>query len=335
MDLALDLMAEFVFCEVDRRGNKKSSPLNVQLEIQLLEVLFDYFNSSQSESTKNAIFLSLFSGTTAVSRSRILNKFVSIAVGISSSVVLTAASIWMQQLGNTSSNSCKLAESLVNDYFIFIPSVDRLKSLPDTSPPFAANFLTAVGEIYYSDTKKGQFLLPPQPLLEIVAHWISENHKLCVAAQETHPILPPGAILMEATTPICGLIKWCVLAPIYKQTNDYYGHLHLALLNSLLEIPSNNPPRVISAQHLSIPVGYICRYVVDEHSRIKKRQEKYVALEEDPNLQLALDRYAQAVQVALYTKSVYGNLEELINQLCQLPHNKLLSIVINRHKQNK
>lgn len=172
MDLALDLMAEFVFCEVDRRGNKKQVPLNVQLEMQLLEVLFDYFNTTQTESIKNAIFLSLFSGTAALSRSRILNKFVSIAVGICSAVVLTSAGIWMQQLGNTSSNSCKLAEALVKDYFILIPSVDRLKPMPSVAPQFIANFLTAVGEIYYTDTKKGQVMFPPQPLLEIVAYWV-------------------------------------------------------------------------------------------------------------------------------------------------------------------
>lgn len=140
---------------------------------------------------------------------------------------------------------------------------------------------------------------------------------------------------MEATTPICGLLKWCVLAPLYNQTSESYGHLHLSLLNSLLEIPVANPPRAISTQHLSVPIGYICRYVVEEHSRIKKRHEKYVTLEADLNLQLALDRYAQAVQVALYAKCVYGNLEELINQLCQLPPNKLLNIVISTHKQNK
>lgn len=140
---------------------------------------------------------------------------------------------------------------------------------------------------------------------------------------------------MEATTPICGLLKWCVLAPLYKQTSEYYGHLHLALLNSLIEALANNPPRVISAQHLTTPVGYVCRYVLEEHSNKKKREDKYLALEEDSNLQLALDRYAQAVQVSLYTNCVYGNLEDLTNQLCQLPHNKLLSIVIGRHKQNK
>lgn len=172
MDLALDLMAEFIFCEIDRRGNKKNTPLNPQLEIQLLEVIFDYFNNTFNESTRNAVFLSLFSGTTALSRSRILNKFVSIAVGVYSSVVLTSAGIWMQQLGNTSNNSCKLAEALVNDYFILIPSVERLRPLPNIAPQFTANFLTAVGEIYFSDTKKGQFTFPPQPLLEIVAHWV-------------------------------------------------------------------------------------------------------------------------------------------------------------------
>ncbi|XP_017776050.1 PREDICTED: uncharacterized protein C7orf26 homolog [Nicrophorus vespilloides] len=334
MDLALDLMAEFVFCEVDRRGNKRNSVFTAIQELQLLEVLFDYFNSVTGDAARNSVFLTLFSGTTASQRLGILSKLVSIAIGTGSAKVLISASTWMQQLGNTSPNCCKLAEALVMDYFILIPnSIDQLKLLYQNSQQFTANFLTAVAELYYVDSKK-EIVFPPKTLLETIVHWVSENYKLCVAAQIMQSPLPPGAIAMEATTPIAGLLKWCVLAPIYNQNNELYSQLHLSLLNSLLEIPVSNPPRAVSSQHLIVPVGSICRYSLELHKR-KKGVDKQTLFENDANLQLSLDRYAQAIQIALFGKCIYGNVNELVNQLSQLPQNKLLGIVIYIHKMNK
>ncbi|KAJ8966755.1 hypothetical protein NQ314_003330 [Rhamnusium bicolor] len=155
MDLALDLMAEFIFYEVDRRGNKRSQGLTPLLELQLLEILFDYFNNIPIESARNTVFLSLFSGTTAVLRLGILSKLVSVGIGIPSSTILMVASVWMQQLGNSSANSCRLAEALIQDYFYFTPdSTERLKILPNISPQFTANFMTAISENYFAITKR-------------------------------------------------------------------------------------------------------------------------------------------------------------------------------------
>lgn len=174
MDLALDLIAEFVFCETDRRGNKRADVLTPLLELELLNVLFDYFNGPTSEASKNTIFLSLFSGTMATLRLPVLSKLVSIAIGAPSSSVLISASAWMQQLGNTSLNSCKLAEAIVKDYFVLVPeATERLRTLPHLAPQFTANFLTAVAEIYYTSNKKEPMLFPPQCLLEIVTFWVS------------------------------------------------------------------------------------------------------------------------------------------------------------------
>ncbi|KRT80638.1 hypothetical protein AMK59_5308, partial [Oryctes borbonicus] len=108
MDLALDLMAEFLFCEVDKRGNKLP-PLNPIKELQLLDVLFEYFNGNMKEVFKNTVFLSLFSGTTGVLRSRILSKLISVAIGVPSKSVLVSASALMQQVGDSSMNYNKLA----------------------------------------------------------------------------------------------------------------------------------------------------------------------------------------------------------------------------------
>ncbi|KAF5273287.1 hypothetical protein FQR65_LT04709 [Abscondita terminalis] len=336
MDLALDLMAELIFCEVDRRGNKRHSPLTSLDELQLLDILYDYLHGTSSEISRNAVFLSLFSGTTAMMRSTVLSKLISVAVGIPSPLVLSSASVWMQQLGNTSPNSNQLAKSLINDYFVLSPNiVNKLNVLPHIAPQFTANFLTAVANMYFADGKKEAICFPSLNLLETITLWVNENNGLCIAAQQTQSSLPPGAIAMEATTPIAGLLKWCILAPIYNQNSELYGKLHLGLLNSILEIPQTNPPRAILAAHLVQPVGVILRVLIDQQNQLKKMDrsiDKQKVLFENEQLQLALDRFAQAVQVALSVNCVYGNMEDLFYQLQQLPQNRLLQIIIHTHK---
>ncbi|KAK4877287.1 hypothetical protein RN001_009793 [Aquatica leii] len=338
MDLALDLMAELIFCEVDRRGNKRHSPLTSLDELQLLDILYDYLNNTSNETSRNAVFLSLFSGTTAMMRSAVLSKLVSVAVGIPSPTVLSSASVWMQQLGNTSHNSNQLAKALIKDYFVLSPNiVHKLNVLPHIAPQFTANFLTAIANMYFTDGKKEAFTFPSQNLLETITLWVNENSGLCIAAQQIQSSLPPGAIAMEATTPLAGLLRWCILAPIYNEDSDLYGKLHLGLLNSILEIPSTNPPRAISAAHLVQPVGIILRFLNDEQLKVKTTEQivdKQKTLIEN-KLQLCLDRFAQAIQVALSINCVYGNMEDLFYQLQQLPQNRLLRIVIHTHKLNK
>lgn len=173
MDLALDLVAEFIFCEIDRRGNKRIDHLTPILELELLDVLFDYFNGSISEASRNTIFLVLFSGPTVLLRLPVLSKFVSIAIGTPSPSVLISASAWMQQISNTSTYSCKLAEAIVKDYFVLVPeATHRLKTLPHLAPQFTANFLTAMAEIFYTDNMKEPMLFPPHCLLEMITYWV-------------------------------------------------------------------------------------------------------------------------------------------------------------------
>lgn len=172
MDLALDLMAEFIFCEIDRRGQKRTQSLSPLLELQLLEILYDYFNNIFNEAGRNTVYLSLFSGTTAVLRLGVLSKLVSIAIAIPSPNILISTSVWMQQLGNTSTNSRKLAQALVQDYFFYNQnSVEKMKMLPDISPQFTANFMTALAELYFSPTKKG-IMYPSAMLIETIKTWV-------------------------------------------------------------------------------------------------------------------------------------------------------------------
>lgn len=142
---------------------------------------------------------------------------------------------------------------------------------------------------------------------------------------------------MEATTPLVGLLKWCVLAPLYDQNSELYSQLHLSLLHGILEIPVSTPPRAVSAQHLAGHIGAITKYIANLHSKCKSNNG-YDRLQEvmsDENLQLSLDRFAQAVQVSLFVNCVYGNVDDLMHQIQQLPPTKLFKIIVNTYQQNK
>lgn len=55
----------------------------------------------------------------------------------------------------------------------------------------------------------------------------------------------------------------------------------------------------------------------------------------DESLQLSLDRFAQAVQVSLFVNCVYGNVDDLMHQIQQLPSTKLFKIIVGTYQQNK
>lgn len=144
--------------------------------------------------------------------------------------------------------------------------------------------------------------------------------------------LPSGAIAMEATTPVAGLLKWCILAPIYRQQDQCYTELNLSILNSIMETPNTYPPKMIYAQHLAAPISPILSYVND----LKNKQDlNWDQLLNDDSLQLSLDRFAQSIQVAFYANALYGHVDDFFHQLKILPYNKLMSIIINNYKQNK
>ncbi|KAG8296903.1 uncharacterized protein C7orf26 homolog isoform X2 [Homalodisca vitripennis] len=319
-DFAMELITEFVFCEVDRRGFKKRKLSAIQ-ELLLLEVLCDYLSHPNiNEVWRNSIFMSLFPSSHG-ERSRLLVKLVSLSISINNSSVLNATAVLIQQVGCTSKFSIQLAQGLVNDHFILMPKGNgSLQDLPIIAPLFTANFLTAVTEMYYS-SDRSILTPPPSRLLEVITQWVGENPSLCITALivNLQPALPLGGIPMPAVTPYAGLFKWCVLSPLYgsDETASLYSQLHLSLLNSLLEnektVSGNN---VISAQSLSSIVALI--YKSNGKDRTKQQD--------------SINIFAQAVHMALYTRCVYGNKQDMLVQLETLSSNQLMSVVINEHR---
>nr|XP_018912841.1 PREDICTED: uncharacterized protein C7orf26 homolog isoform X1 [Bemisia tabaci] len=329
-DLAMEIIAEFVFCETDR-GRAKKQKLTCIQQLQLLEVLSDYFSylSNGHESARNTVFMLLFP-TTHLERAGILVKFVSMAIAIKNHQVLASTGIVMQQVGCGSKFSADLAEGLVEDYFILLPKVQAmLDDLPVTAPLFTANLLTALTELYGSIDKSAV----PENLVALITKWLTEHPSLCYTAIITNlqPALPLGGIPMPALTPYVGLLKWCICCPLNNNTSSLYSQLHLALLQSLEEsfhselIPQ--PRNIIPVQILSsfIPI------LVNKVKQLSKQHPNDSEVEK--NIQLSLDRLAQAIQVALATESLFGNKEDLLNRLEVLAkRNRLLEIVLKTHQ---
>ena len=120
--------------------------LNPIQELQLLEVLLDYFAAGEDKVVLNTVFMMLFtpphspspspspspsggprndlfgSGTLATAalsdRMRILARLVSAAVATKNLAVLNCTGVWMQQLGCLSQHSLNLSRVLIEDYFV-------------------------------------------------------------------------------------------------------------------------------------------------------------------------------------------------------------------------
>jgi Domain of unknown function (DUF4507) len=188
------------------------------------------------------------------------------------------------------------------------------------APFFAANFMAAVADLYLN-TAQDKMITPPDLLLVTFTEWLSENPALSICQQNY--ALAPGAIAMPVVTPLAGLIRWCVLAPLVKEEKDEnYSKLNLALLQSLM---AANNTTILNAQNL-------CYIAIQLKNRIEYLIIEEKRLESDEAIQLSLERFAQALQLALVSRCVYGHIQQLMNLLESLPHNGLLLIVIKTHK---
>ncbi|TMW51638.1 hypothetical protein DOY81_003288 [Sarcophaga bullata] len=328
----MQLISEFVFLErikdtEVRRGQSPQSYGNIQMnkiqEFQLILVLIEFFSQPGPDSTRNAVFLSLFGANLTPQRSKILCKLISTAVSGSVAPLLSSAGTWMQQVGCTTPPALEVAQSLVSDFIIFSRKTsEQLKQLPLVAPHFAANLMTSVADLYLNE-QRGGLTAPPDALLDVFCEWVTENPSLCLASQQ--PLaLPVGAIAMPVVTPLAGLIRWSVLSPIVSNRATY-SSLHLSLLQTLLEIVSNGPPTALSAQHLSLIALPLKNHAV------RLLSEK-IEPSQDEDFQRCMERFAQAVQVGLSCNCVYGNVPQLLCTLESLPSNNLMKIVISAHK---
>uniref|UniRef100_A0A8C6VSS3 Integrator complex subunit 15 n=1 Tax=Naja naja TaxID=35670 RepID=A0A8C6VSS3_NAJNA len=341
----VELLEEFVFQALQERGGAQ---LTAVQELQLLETLCGYFQEQSKEAVRQVVFSALFApqGNKAdESRMALLGKLVSVAVAVCRVPVLECVASWLQR---TPAVYCmKLARALVDDYCSLGPgSVHTLQHIFSASPRFCCQFITAVAMLYDLSSDD---LIPSPDLLEMVVSWIFEDPRLILITFLNTPIVTSPPIGFLELTPLCGLICWCVKAPLaYKRrklppSNGAFGgkmdlldsfdrdcqllysKLHLSILQVLMLLQGHLTEKNLYGR-LGLVTGEQMASLVED---VRLLSDKLNPLHAAKEIELALDRLAQIMQVAMASGVLLWTRENLRTVCSGLPHNNLLQLVIS------
>ncbi|XP_028913297.1 LOW QUALITY PROTEIN: uncharacterized protein C7orf26 homolog [Ornithorhynchus anatinus] len=346
----IELLEEFIF-QIPKERNSQPKRLNSLQELQLLEIMCSYFQEQTKDSVRQIIFSSLFSpqGNKADdSRMALLGKLVSMAVAVCRVPVLECAASWLQR---TPVIYCvRLARALVDDYCSLVPgSIQTLKQIFSASPRFCCQFITSVTALYDLSSDD---LIPPLDLLETIVTWIFEDPRLILITFLNTPIAANLPIGFLELTPLTGLIRWCVKAPLaYKRKkkttlsnghtdtqiakdsslgsvrdcHSLYSKLHLSVLQVLMMLQVH-----LTEKNLYGRLGLVLfDHMVPLVEEINRLSDELNPLNASKEIELSLDRLAQALQVAMATGALLCTRDDLRTLCSRLPHNNLLQLVIS------
>uniref|UniRef100_U3IM77 Integrator complex subunit 15 n=1 Tax=Anas platyrhynchos platyrhynchos TaxID=8840 RepID=U3IM77_ANAPP len=345
-----ELLEEFLF-QVPKERGVPPKRLNSLQELQLLEIMCNYFQEQTKDSVRQLIFSSLFSpqGNKADdNRMALLGKLVSMAVAVCRVPVLECAAFWLQR---TPAVYCvRLARALVDDYCNLVPgSIQTLKQIFSASPRFCCQFITAVTALYDLSSDD---LIPPSELLELIVSWIFEDPRLILITFLNTPIAANLPIGFLELTPLTGLIRWCVKAPLaYKRKqkaslsnghpntkmamdsaegddgdcHQLYSKLHLTVLQVLMMLQGHLTEKNLYGRLGLVPFDHVVPLVEE----INRLSDELNPLNASKEIELALDRLAQALQVAMASGALLCTRDDLRTVCSRLPHNNLLQLVIS------
>ncbi|KAE9544241.1 hypothetical protein AGLY_001420 [Aphis glycines] len=345
-DLAMDLISEFIFCETNEEG-KSTKPMSRIRHLELLVMICEYFNKTKikpdndnccGDTALNAIFMTLFPQFGAPpQRTNMLVSLVSLAISTYSNLILQSAGVQMQQLGCSSKYSSQLADGLVKKFFTFISNnSSSLHLLPQNAPLFTANLMTSLSELYFNtkttDTNMN-IKEPPRIVLETIVRWINSDPCLCFTAHYTdlQRALPSGAIPMAATLPFLGLFRWCFFAPLCVKNNkdlELYSELHCALIESVMQgwkVYSEQNPRISRPYTLSVHsvIPQQLKDLIEETIKSNDQASTHA-------VEIVVERLTQSIHAAIISDTIFGNKQDLVNQLESLPKNEVLKTLIKR-----
>nr|XP_028700947.1 uncharacterized protein C7orf26 homolog isoform X2 [Macaca mulatta] len=244
----------------------------------------------------------------------------------------------------------RLAKALVDDYCCLVPgSIQTLKQIFSASPRFCCQFITSVTALYDLSSDD---LIPPMDLLEMIVTWIFEDPRLILITFLNTPIAANLPIGFLELTPLVGLIRWCVKAPLaYKRrkkpplsnghvsnkvTKDpgvgmdrdshlLYSKLHLSVLQVLMTLQLH-----LTEKNLYGRLGLVLfDHMVPLVEEINRLADELNPLNASQEIELSLDRLAQALQVAMASGALLCTRDDLRTLCSRLPHNNLLQLVIS------
>ncbi|XP_031419573.1 uncharacterized protein C7orf26 homolog isoform X2 [Clupea harengus] len=345
---SVDLVEEFIFHAPKDNRNVQTKRLSCLQELQLLEIMCSYFQEQSRDGVRHLIFSALFGlqgNQVDDSRMAMLSKLVSMAIAVGRVPILECAATWLQR---SHAVCCvRVARVLVDDYCKVVPgSAHTLKQVFNTSPAFCCQFITAVTALYDLSSED---LTPPPALLEMVVDWITEDPRLLLLTFLNTPV-PAGSQSRGCLelTPLLGLLRWSVKAPLANQRNrkhalanghaelekgagkgveydELYSKLHLSVLQVFLMLQVHLTEKNLIGQ-LSVLQWEHVVGLVDEVGRLG---EELNPLHAAGHVQLALDRLAQAMQVAMATGALLCARDELRPLCSRLPHNNLMQLVMS------
>ncbi|XP_048465531.1 integrator complex subunit 15 isoform X2 [Rhincodon typus] len=346
----IELVEEFIF-QLSKERNTQPKRLSSLQELQLLEIMCSYFQEQNKDAVRQIIFSALFApqGNKAdENRLAMLGKLVSMAIAICRVPILECTALWLQR---THAVFCvRLAKVLTEDYCILVPgSVQTLKRIVHASPRFCCQLITAVTALYDLSTDD---LIPPYDLLEMVVSWVYDDPRLTLITFLNSPASLPRGFL--ELTPLPGLIRWCVLAPLAYRRNhkissaqslingngnkmckefennvndDFkilYSKLHLSVLQVLMILQGHLTEKNLYGRLELIMFEHVDRLVEDINKLVKELNLSNLVKE----IELALDRLAQALQVGIASGALLCTRDDLRSICSVLPHNNLLQLVL-------
>ncbi|KAI5630524.1 hypothetical protein C0J50_12579, partial [Silurus asotus] len=337
----VELVDEFIF-HVPKERNTQRKRMSCVQELQLLEIMCSYFQEQSKDAVRQVIFSALFSlqGNKAdENRMAMLGKLVSMAVAVCRVPILECAATWLQR---THTAWCvRLALVLVDDYCTLVPgSITTLQNVCSASPRFCCQLITAVTALYNLSSDE---LTPPHSLLDMVVGWITEDPRLLLLTFINTPLtssLPLGCL---EVTPLVGLLRWCVKAPLASQRSrkpasgtqleqensavckELYSKLHLSVLQVFLMLQVHLTEQNLLGRLAVLQVESVAALVEEVSALVEELNPLHAANQ----IQLALDRLAQALQVAMATGALLCSREDLRTLCSRLPHNNMLQLVMS------
>ncbi|XP_077360393.1 integrator complex subunit 15 [Festucalex cinctus] len=342
----LELVEEFIL-HAPKDRNALTRRMSALQELQLLEIMCSCFQEQSRDTVRQLMFSALFSlqGNQADdSRMGLLGKLVSMAVAVGRVPILECAATWLQRTHRV--YCVRLAQVLVDDYCSMMPgSVPTLQNIHSASPRFCCQFITAVTTLYDFTSEE---LIPPQDLLQMIVSWIQDDPHLVLVTFLNTPLSGSQPISSLDVTPLGGLVRWCVKAPLgygrdKKQTPVHssseseqevaglFSALHLSVLQVFMVLPNILNEKGIFGRLALLQMDSLASLTSDLSRQLDQADKHKHASAADMHAltQLALDRLAQAVQVAMANGALLCSREDLRAICSRLPHNNLLQLVLS------
>ncbi|KAM4550911.1 integrator complex subunit 15 [Odontesthes bonariensis] len=342
----LELVEEFIL-HAPKDRNASARRMSALQELQLLEIMCSCFQEQSRDAVRQLMFSALFSlqGNQAdESRMALLGKLVSMAIAMGRVPILECAALWLQRTHRV--YCVRLAQVLVDDYCSMVPgSVPTLQNIHSASPRFCCQFITAVTTLYDLSSEE---LTPPLELLQMIVSWIQEDPRLVLITFLNTPLSGSQPISSLDVTPLGGLVRWCIKAPLaYKwdkkqaltggssqseqEAGPLFSALHLSVLQVFMLLPAILNEKGLFGRLALLQMESLASLTSDL-SRLLDQADKHThASSTDAHVssQLALDRLAQALQVALASGALLCSRDDLRAICSRLPHNNLLQLVLS------